>query len=139
MGRRKAAAASALTRKPGDRPEVKSVCIAEGGQMECRYGKFSMSVSPRAMQLSYAIRSRNRLVLPHTFTEKHLMSSTSDLAHNLDVAVQPAVNVWSERLLPALFAVGLGAVLIFGAGFSSKIELHNAAHDGRHSAGFPCH
>jgi len=29
--------------------------------------------------------------------------------------------------------------LIYGAGFASKVELHNAAHDGRHSAGFPCH
>jgi cobalt transporter subunit CbtB len=67
------------------------------------------------------------------------MSSTSDLTHNSDVAAQPVVDVWSERLLPALFAVVLGAVLIFGAGFSSRIELHNAAHDGRHSAGFPCH
>jgi cobalt transporter subunit CbtB len=66
------------------------------------------------------------------------MSSTSELLHNTTIA-QPAVNVWSERVLPALAAVLLGSVLLYGAGFASKIELHNAAHDGRHSAGFPCH
>lgn len=44
-----------------------------------------------------------------------------------------------EKLIPALCAAGLGAVLLFGAGFASMEALHNAAHDSRHSAGFPCH
>ena len=44
-----------------------------------------------------------------------------------------------DRLLPALAAAGLGAVLLFGAGFAPMEALHNAAHDSRHSAGFPCH
>ncbi|KQQ45112.1 cobalt transporter [Duganella sp. Leaf126] len=44
-----------------------------------------------------------------------------------------------EKLVPALCAAGLGAVLLFGAGFASMEALHNAAHDSRHSAGFPCH
>lgn len=44
-----------------------------------------------------------------------------------------------EKLVPALCAAGLGAVLLFGAGFASMQALHNAAHDSRHSAGFPCH
>ncbi|EJN06949.1 CbtB domain-containing protein [Herbaspirillum sp. YR522] len=48
-------------------------------------------------------------------------------------------NVWRDRIAPSLLAFALGAALIYGAGFASKIELHNAAHDGRHSAGFPCH
>jgi cobalt transporter subunit CbtB len=43
------------------------------------------------------------------------------------------------KLVPALCAAGLGAVLLFGAGFASMQALHNAAHDSRHSAGFPCH
>ena len=44
-----------------------------------------------------------------------------------------------EKVIPALCAAGLGAVLLFGAGFASMEALHNAAHDSRHSAGFPCH
>jgi cobalt transporter subunit CbtB len=44
-----------------------------------------------------------------------------------------------DKLIPALMAAGLGAVLLFGAGFASMEALHNAAHDSRHSAGFPCH
>lgn len=44
-----------------------------------------------------------------------------------------------DKLIPALCAAGLGAVLLFGAGFASMQALHNAAHDSRHSAGFPCH
>ncbi len=48
-------------------------------------------------------------------------------------------QLWQDSLLPALLAVVLGAVLIYAAGFASRVELHNAAHDARHSAGFPCH
>ena len=44
-----------------------------------------------------------------------------------------------DTLLPALAAAGLGIVLLFGAGFAPMEALHNAAHDSRHSAGFPCH
>lgn len=48
-------------------------------------------------------------------------------------------KVWRDRILPGLLAMVLGAALIYAAGFASAVELHNAAHDGRHSAGFPCH
>ncbi len=40
---------------------------------------------------------------------------------------------------PALFAVILGAVMIFGVGFSNLSVSHNAAHDTRHAMVFPCH
>lgn len=33
----------------------------------------------------------------------------------------------------------LGLVLLWGIGFSHVEAVHNAAHDARHSAGFPCH
>ena len=33
----------------------------------------------------------------------------------------------------------LGAIMIFGAGFVNTAAVHNAAHDTRHSQGFPCH
>lgn len=40
---------------------------------------------------------------------------------------------------PALFAVILGAVVLFGVGFSNLSVAHNAAHDTRHAMVFPCH
>lgn len=52
--------------------------------------------------------------------------------------VTPA-NVSASHALPALFAAVLGLALIFAAGFAETHVLHNAAHDARHSAGFPCH
>ena len=42
-------------------------------------------------------------------------------------------------LLQPLLAAALGLVILFGVGFSHIEAFHNAAHDTRHSAGFPCH
>jgi cobalt transporter subunit CbtB len=39
----------------------------------------------------------------------------------------------------AVLALVLGAFIVFGAGLSHISAVHNAAHDARHSAGFPCH
>jgi cobalt transporter subunit CbtB len=33
----------------------------------------------------------------------------------------------------------LGMVFLYGAGFVQTSAVHNAAHDARHSMGFPCH
>ena len=33
----------------------------------------------------------------------------------------------------------LGMVVLYGAGFVQTTAVHNAAHDMRHSQGFPCH
>ena len=43
------------------------------------------------------------------------------------------------RLWPALSAAVLGLVILYGAGFAPQSAAHNAAHDTRHSAAFPCH
>lgn len=48
-------------------------------------------------------------------------------------------NASASKALPALFAAMLGMALIFTAGFADTHVLHNAAHDARHAAGFPCH
>jgi cobalt transporter subunit CbtB len=45
----------------------------------------------------------------------------------------------SGRLVPIAFAALLGLVLVGGVGFSHIDVVHNAAHDYRHSMGFPCH
>ena len=55
----------------------------------------------------------------------------------------PATGLWaaarSDALIAAAMAVLLGTFLIWGVGFSHIAGLHNAAHDTRHSIGFPCH
>jgi cobalt transporter subunit CbtB len=45
----------------------------------------------------------------------------------------------AQRLVAAIGATLLGACLVYFAGFSHIEAVHNAAHDTRHSAAFPCH
>jgi cobalt transporter subunit CbtB len=45
----------------------------------------------------------------------------------------------SDALIAAAMAAVLGALVIWGVGFSPIGALHNAAHDTRHSMAFPCH
>ena len=45
----------------------------------------------------------------------------------------------SKTLIAASMAAFLGAFIIWGVGFSHIAAAHNAAHDTRHSNGFPCH
>jgi cobalt transporter subunit CbtB len=62
---------------------------------------------------------------------------TSNLADNAHA--QTAGNsTLSTHRWPAVLALALGAVVIFGVGFGSGIA-HNAAHDTRHAMTFPCH
>jgi cobalt transporter subunit CbtB len=59
--------------------------------------------------------------------------------HNLSaIAVAPR-GVVISRLIQLAAACFLGAVLLYGAGFAQMTPVHNAAHDMRHSQGFPCH
>ena len=41
--------------------------------------------------------------------------------------------------LPAIAAMVLGVVLLFGAGFAQPEALHAATHDVRHAFAMPCH
>jgi cobalt transporter subunit CbtB len=55
-------------------------------------------------------------------------------------AVQPTSSISRSSVLSqALLAALLGVVLLFGVGFSHVEAFHNAAHDTRHAAAFPCH
>lgn len=58
----------------------------------------------------------------------------NSLSPTAGLAARPA-----SRLLAALLSAALGAVLLWGVGFAHADALHNAAHDTRHSNGFPCH
>ena len=48
-------------------------------------------------------------------------------------------NIISERILAITFAFSLGVLFLYGSGFAQSASLHDAAHDTRHSIGFPCH
>ena len=45
----------------------------------------------------------------------------------------------STALVGAMMSAVLELVIIWGVGFSHIDVFHNAAHDTRHSNGFPCH
>ena len=64
--------------------------------------------------------------------EENMMNSTQT---RLDLRVVPD----TRRLLPALAAAMLGMVILFGVALANSDTIHNAAHDTRHAAAFPCH
>ena len=45
----------------------------------------------------------------------------------------------AQAIASAFLALVLGVTILWGVGFSHIDALHNAAHDTRHSTGFPCH
>ena len=55
-----------------------------------------------------------------------------------DTVALPA-SASGSRLLPPLLAVMLGVMVLGLVGFAPLEVVHNAAHDTRHSTGFPCH
>lgn len=65
------------------------------------------------------------------------MSSLIGWLGNIGAKSIPAI--WNDRILPSVLAGILGCTIVFAMGFAETSALHNAAHDGRHSAGFPCH
>ncbi len=53
--------------------------------------------------------------------------------------IQTSTQARSTVVLQAMFAAIVGATLVFASGFAHSQTLHDAAHDMRHSTGFPCH
>ena len=45
----------------------------------------------------------------------------------------------TTNVMSVVFVAFMGAALVFAAGFAQSQTLHDAAHDMRHSTGFPCH
>ena len=71
--------------------------------------------------------------------------STSSIDSNVTAPSNPAGSAESDlnaattgARWPAVMALILGALIIFGVGFGPGI-MHNAAHDTRHALTFPCH
>jgi cobalt transporter subunit CbtB len=50
-----------------------------------------------------------------------------------------SASVAKDRTLLGVSALLLGLGFIFLVGFAPVSAVHNAAHDTRHSAAFPCH
>jgi cobalt transporter subunit CbtB len=55
------------------------------------------------------------------------------------MAIARAETSLASRAIQIAMAALLGVVVIAGAGFAQLSAVHNAAHDYRHSMGFPCH
>ena len=49
------------------------------------------------------------------------------------------ISITFSKSLQLVGAVLLGIVILYGVGFVQTSAAHNAAHDMRHSQGFPCH
>ncbi len=45
----------------------------------------------------------------------------------------------TNRLAAPIFAILLGAFMLYGIGIAPVEAVHNVAHDSRHSFAFPCH
>lgn len=45
----------------------------------------------------------------------------------------------TSSLMQIVFVALIGATIVFAAGLAHSQTLHDAAHDMRHTTGFPCH
>jgi cobalt transporter subunit CbtB len=61
------------------------------------------------------------------------------MSHAPVVTTAPAGTATAANVKAAIWSCALALVLLYGMGFAPMEALHNAAHDSRHSAGFPCH
>ncbi|MCG6872460.1 MAG: CbtB-domain containing protein [Gammaproteobacteria bacterium] len=57
----------------------------------------------------------------------------------IHASVAAPVSATISKPLQIAGAFLLGIVILYAAGFVSTSAVHNAAHDMRHSQGFPCH
>jgi cobalt transporter subunit CbtB len=66
---------------------------------------------------------------------------TASTAINSSKILPGVTAINASKILPCLSAIVLGLTIVLGLGFLQDANnyLHNAAHDGRHSAAFPCH
>jgi len=59
--------------------------------------------------------------------------------HARATSISTPVSTSIPRSLQIAGAFLIGCVILFGAAFVQTSAVHNAAHDMRHSQGFPCH
>ncbi|MBI1209719.1 MAG: cobalt transporter [Azospirillum sp.] len=66
-----------------------------------------------------------------------MQTTSHPTLHPTTAAAVPGAR--TGAVTAAVMSALLGAFLIWGVGFSHIAVAHNAAHDTRHSNGFPCH
>jgi cobalt transporter subunit CbtB len=86
--------------------------------------------------LQPVVNSQKEIIAMSTSSTHTTIDSTATLA------TQELGRVHGGALAarwPALLCAFLGAVIVYGVGFSNLSVAHNAAHDTRHTMTFPCH
>ena len=63
--------------------------------------------------------------------QNHITANSADRSKRISTTIAKPLQLISAFLL--------GALIVYAAGFVSTSAVHNAAHDTRHSQGFPCH
>lgn len=81
----------------------------------------------------------NLLAAAGESSQPDYLKEISMIVQSGSIAQAKPADVSASNALATLFAAILGLALLFAAGFAETHVLHNAAHDARHSAGFPCH
>ncbi|ALG74281.1 cobalt transporter subunit [Azospirillum thiophilum] len=59
--------------------------------------------------------------------------------HPLHATAGSATRSAARTSVAAFAAILLGSFLLYGVGFAQPQQIHDAAHDTRHSFAFPCH
>ena len=59
--------------------------------------------------------------------------------HSLHTAASSATRSAAKTAAASFAAFLLGSFLLYGVGFAQPQQIHDAAHDARHSFAFPCH
>ena len=65
-----------------------------------------------------------------------LLTEVVMAANNVSLSLTDRVGA---RTIAGLMALVIGSFMVFGVGLANSQALHDAAHDTRHSYGFPCH
>ncbi len=65
-------------------------------------------------------------------------SGVTEQEHDMTTTTLQTSQAATGLMSIAMIAL-IGATLVFAAGFANSGVLHDAAHDTRHSTGFPCH
>lgn len=64
----------------------------------------------------------------------------ADLRQTSDqIPAAPLALPRAQAIAAGAVALLFGVFLLYGVGFAQPSEIHNAAHDSRHSFTFPCH
>tara|TARA_R110002020_G_scaffold29585_8_gene93419 strand:- start:3441 stop:3755 length:315 start_codon:yes stop_codon:yes gene_type:complete len=74
-----------------------------------------------------------------TFGRNVLSKSLTEVVMSAKTQTLSLTDRIGARTVAGLMALVIGSILVFGVGLANSQALHDAAHDTRHSYGFPCH